>query len=266
MKLAISTLVCPAWSLEQMIAAAVAAKIDGIDFRGLGPELDITRLPAFNADLPATLRKLGEHQIVLPCFNTSIVLCTQDEGKWSEMLDECRRYATLAGETQTPYLRIFGGHVGQLKHDEARFLGQRHLRQLAKICKPHKTMPVLETHDDWITSPQVMELVQGFDPAEVGVLWDIEHPYRKGESFAQTAVGLRTFLKHTHIKDSRPINDRRVGTLLGEGDLPIADCVAALRQIGYDGWYSLETEKRWQPEAPEPEKSVPQFAEFMRKL
>jgi len=266
MKLSISTLVCPAWSLDQIIAAVSAAKIGGIDFRGLGPELDITRLPEFNADLPATLKKLRDQQLSVPCFNTSISLTTADEARWNGMLDECRRYAVLAEKTQTLHLRVFGGGIGQLKRDEARSLAQRHLRQLVKICKPHNTMPALETHDDWLTAAQVMEVVNAFDPAEVSVLWDIDNVWRQGEPVADTVAGLRRFIKCVHVKDSRKVNGHIVPTLLGQGEIPLADSVAALRQIGYDGWYTLETEKRWIPTAPEPEQSIPQFAEYMRRL
>jgi sugar phosphate isomerase/epimerase len=42
MKLTYSTLACPDWTLPQILDAAVAAGIAGIDFRGIGPELDIT--------------------------------------------------------------------------------------------------------------------------------------------------------------------------------------------------------------------------------
>jgi sugar phosphate isomerase/epimerase len=51
--------------------------------------------------------------------------------------------------------------------------------------------------------------------------------------------------------------------LIGQGNLPIGPTLAALKSIGYAGWYSLETEKRWRAEAPEPEESIPQFVNFM---
>jgi sugar phosphate isomerase/epimerase len=33
--------------------------------------------------------------------------------------------------------------------------------------------------------------------------------------------------------------------MLGEGTLPIKDFIAALVDIGYDGWYTLEWIQRW---------------------
>ncbi|HMB94656.1 MAG TPA: hypothetical protein VKK61_01320, partial [Tepidisphaeraceae bacterium] len=54
--------------------------------------------------------------------------------------------------------------------------------------------------------------------------------------------------------------------LLGDGDLPLKQSCIALREGGYDGWICLETEKRWQAEAPEPQVSIPQFAQFMGEI
>ncbi len=265
MKLAISTLVCPNWTLERIIEACAASGIAGIDFRGLGSELDITRLPAFNEQLPRTLATLEKHGIELPCYNTSIILITPTPDRWQMMLDECARYAELAAKTNTPSLRIFGGVVpnGMTRH-EAITLARRHLRQLVKVTHATGCRVILETHDEWSAGDKLLELIGDLEPAQVGALWDAEHPWRHGESMAQTAAVLNPYLQHTHIKDTRQDGDKRLQTLLGEGDIPLNEFIAALRGIGYDRWVSLETEKRWVASAPEPEQSMPQFAQWMK--
>lgn len=267
MKLCISTLACPDWTLDQIIDGCVAAGIQGIDFRGIGPDLDITTLPAFTTELEQTLARLRDKGLSMPCLNTSVALTTVDAEKWNGYLEECQRYAQLAGRTSTPFVRIFGGRIAEgMSRDEGRSLALRHLRQISKICRSHGCKPVLETHDDWITSDEVLELIHELTPDEVGVLWDIQHPFTKGEAVEQTAQRLRPYLCHIHVKDCREADGQRIPTLLGEGRLPIGPAVAAARAVGYDGWWSLETERRWLKGAPEPEKSVPQFAQFMRAL
>lgn len=264
MRLCFSTLACPEWTLEQIIDTARAHQL-GVDFRGIGPELDITRLPAFNEQLDQTLARLREAGVELPCFNTSIRIVLADPKAWSAYLDECQRYALLAGKTGTRYLRIFGGAIPkEMSRAEAQVVGERHLRQLVKLCRPHGCMPVLETHDAWRTSAEVLELIQALSPGDVGVLWDIEHPYRAGEAVDQTARALAPYIRHIHIKDAVHDGDRYEARLLGEGDLPLRDALRALRSIGYDGWISLETEKRWHKSAPDPEQSIPQFARYVR--
>lgn len=265
MKLCISTLACPAWSFPQIVGAAAAHGIEGIDPRGIGPEIDITRLDIFNDELPATIELLRRHNLSMPCLNTSITLVTPAAERWQMMLDDCQRHARLAGGLSSHYLRIFGGAVPKgMTRAEAVVLAQRHLRQLIKICSTHACQVVLETHDDWATSDQVLELLDGFSPSEAGVLWDIEHPFRHGESPAKTAMALKKHIRHIHFKDSAHRDGRNLPRLLGEGELPLGECIAALRRIDYNGWICLETEKRWHPEdAPDPEQSLPQFAEYM---
>ncbi len=267
MKLTFSTLACPAWDLSTIVETAAANGIEGVDFRGVGEEIDVTKLPAFNGELDATLAFMQAHNVAMPCLNTSVTLVAPAADRWAAMLDECQRYARLAGRTDTRFIRCFGGEVpAGLTRDEGRSMAQRHLRQLAKICRPNGCQIVLETHDAWSTSAEVLELIHEFGPDEVGVLWDMEHTHRRGEPSRETGEKLKRYLRHVHIKDSVPKEKKNSPRLLGEGDLPLAEFVETLCAIGYDGWICLETEKRWHAEAPEPEQSIAQFATYLRQL
>ena len=267
MKLCFSTLACPTWDLRRIVDTAAENGIAGVDFRGIGQEIDVTKRIEFGAELDATLTFLRERGVAMPCLNTSVTLVSPAPERWSAMLDECARYARLAQRTGTRFIRCFGGEVAAgMTRDEARAMAQRHLRQLAKICRPNDCQVVLETHDAWSTSDEVLELVHEFSPDEAGVLWDVEHTHRRGERAGETAEKLRRYVRHVHVKDSVRGGNRNEPRLLGEGDVPLAEFVAALRSIGYDDWLCLETEKRWHADAPEPEESIPQFASYMRKL
>src|SRR5205085_2226853 len=46
--------------------------------------------------------------------------------------------------------------------------------------------------------------------------------------------------------------------LLGEGEVPVRDMLGLLSAGGYQGWVSVEWEKRWHPEIAEPEVALPQ--------
>ena len=75
---------------------------------------------------------------------------------------------------------------------------------------------------------------------------------------------MKNRVDHVHIKDTIRTDGKSVPMLLGEGELPLGECLKALKDVGYAGWTCLETEKRWHTDGPEPEISVPQFAEYMR--
>jgi sugar phosphate isomerase/epimerase len=266
MNLAFSSLVCPSWSLDQMIAAAAQNDVGGIDFRGIREEIDITKLPEFNEKLDETLALLRASEVSMPCLNTSVTLVSPAD-RWQQMLDEWQRSVNLAGKTRTHLLRVFGGGIPkEMTRDEARSMAQRRLRQLIKMTLGKSCMPILETHDDWTTSQNVLEMIHEFSPDEVGVLWDIEHTHRHGELPVDSATHLRRYLKHVHVKDSVRVEGKNKQLLLGEGDIPLRDAVHSLREIGYDGWYSLETEKRWHADAPDPDASIPNFVKYMSSL
>jgi len=66
-KLCFSTLACPIWDLRTIVDAAAANGIEGVDFRGVGSEIDITKLPAFNAEIDTTLAFMRERGVAMPC-------------------------------------------------------------------------------------------------------------------------------------------------------------------------------------------------------
>lgn len=270
-KLCFSTLVCPDWTLPQMASAAADAGIAGIDFRGIGPELDITVLPDFTDDLATTLTLLESRGISMPCLNTSVTLLEFDAAAWSRSLEEYARYARLARRTGTRMLRVFGGSIPADTSYAAALENVRvHLRELVqingRINGGTDCIPVLESHDNFRTADQVLAVVDAVPARSAAILWDIEHTYRAGECPADTVRLLGSRIKHVHVKDVLIKNGAVVcSTLLGQGNLPVAQAMRCLAQHGYDGWLSLETEKRWRPDAPAPESSVPQFAAFTRR-
>ena len=110
------------------------------------------------------------------------------------------------------------------------------------------------------------ELLRLVDSPAFGVLWDFHHPYRMGESPADVLdlVGDRLVL--VHVKDARRDGDSWQLVPLGEGEVPYVESLVALRDAGYDGWVSVEWEKRWHPELDEPEVALPQHANLLRPL
>ena len=64
------------------------------------------------------------------------------------------------------------------------------------------------------------------------------------ESPKQTVENLGEYAKYVHTKDS--ISKRKIEyKLMGEGDMPVLDMLSALKDIGYNGYVSLEWVKRW---------------------
>ena len=75
MKIAFTTLGCPMWDLDTICRKARAYGFDGVDFRGLQGQIDVTVSPEFTRDLAATKKKLAEAGIVVSGISSSIKLC-----------------------------------------------------------------------------------------------------------------------------------------------------------------------------------------------
>jgi hypothetical protein len=95
----------------------------------------------------------------------------------------------------------------------------------------------------------------------VGAVWDSHHPCRAGETAEQVYAAIGSRLCLAQVKDAARTgagqDDWRL-VLLGEGEVPVREMLQLLIRGGYDGWVSVEWEKKWHPEIEEPEKALPQ--------
>jgi sugar phosphate isomerase/epimerase len=81
---------------------------------------------------------------------------------------------------------------------------------------------------------------------------------------------MKSYITHTHLKDhirGTPGDERTYKLcLVGEGDIPIKAIVKQLMDDGYDGYFSLEWEKKWHPDLPEAEIAYPGFVRVMNSI
>ena len=74
------------------------------------------------------------------------------------------------------------------------------------------------------------------------------------------------YIVYTHCKDSIVDDAGEVRyALMGEGTLPWRRMLDLLRAEGYDGYLTLEWEKRWHMDLPEPDVAFPTFVRVMRE-
>src|ERR1700737_2853465 len=82
MKLSFSTLGCPNWSFDEIMCRAGQYGYDGVAFRGLGGELDLTKVPEFSSTARAnTRRRLKEAGLTHTMVLTSPDSVTDFEAK-----------------------------------------------------------------------------------------------------------------------------------------------------------------------------------------
>jgi sugar phosphate isomerase/epimerase len=264
MKLAFSTLGCPDWSIEQVVEQAARMGYGGVELRLLGAEL----VPA---DLPA-----GERRRIRTLFDDAglAICCVACSARFASARPEERadnerlasRYLELAADWRSPLVRVFGGQrpPGVPVEQTAAAVAES-LQRLGERGQALGVTVVLETHDDFSAGAAVAAVLAQVASPNVGALWDTHHPYRMGETATQTMALLGDRLRHVHIKDARRRGDGWELVLLGEGEVPVAEALAAMHAGGYDGWYCVEWEKKWHPEIPPPEVALPQHLAVLRR-
>jgi sugar phosphate isomerase/epimerase len=268
MKLSFTTLGCPDWELDLIIERAVEYGFDAIDFRGVTGEMDIYRLPAFSEHALNTRDQIRDAGLKVSCFSSSVHVFSKEN--FEKNIAEIREYVKLCTLFETPYIRVFGGGIGDTDRTEAIETIVRHFHELGAIAKEHGVKLLLETHDDWTSSADVKAVMEQVDTEAVGVLWDLHHPVRTlGEQPENTWNALSPWIEYTHVKDSLILPDSRGEfqyCLLGEGSIPLVETYKLLESNGYDGYYTLEWEKKWHPEIQNAEEAFPQYVQFMRAL
>jgi sugar phosphate isomerase/epimerase len=267
MKLSFTTLGCPGWTLRQIAENAAQMGYDGVDFRGLLDEIDITKRPEFEGGLDETKQLFADQGVAISGIALSARYATADPVEREKQFDETRRNMELAAKLDAHILRVYGGRVPEGYTVETIMpILVENLRMIGDEAEQYDVTLALETHDAWTDSSVFARLMAEANHPRVRVLWDLHHPYRtNGEPPEVTYRNLAPYTVSTHVKDSVPTEDGHRYVLLGEGDVPLKKMLDMLVEGGYDGYAILEWEKRWHPDLLEPEIAFPQYVEKMRE-
>ena len=272
MKFSFSTLGCPNWSFDEIVLRANQYGYDGVAFRGLGGEFDLTKVPEFSVSArPGTRRRLREAGLATSMVLTSAAMMIADEEKLESSLQLGQSHIDIASDLECPYIRVFGGQmpVGISHAAAVRRTGDR-LRRLGDHAAKRGVYVLIETHDDWVVTSRLRRVVEAADHPSVGVLWDVHHPVRiAGESMAQAWANIGSWVRSVDVKDSVTDFETRLGyryVQIGDGEIPLKDALQILKAAGFDGWLTFEWEKVWHPDLADPSVVFPEFIARIRAL
>lgn len=265
MKLAFSTLGCPDWIWDVIFSSAKDIGMDGIEVRGVGKRIYAPDCRPFRAEhIDATIEKLRSSGMEIPVLDSGCVLARSDTAAQGEL--EAQEYIKLAAKLGTKYIRVMCVGVPEPCEADLKLCAQVYGR-ICEFGEPYGVMPLIETNGPLADSKVMKEFIESIDSENKGVLWDMHHPYRYCGESAQDTLGLiGKWIRHTHIKDSVIVDGKVEYRMLGRGDIPVKEMVYALRDMGYDGYISLEWVKRWNPNLEEAGVVFPNFANYMRRI
>ncbi|HET7217923.1 MAG TPA: sugar phosphate isomerase/epimerase family protein [Vicinamibacterales bacterium] len=266
--IAFSTLGCPKWPWTRVLEQAAALGYAAIELRGIEGEMDLTKRPEFAAGrIAQTLKDLEALDLKISDLGASARMHEADAKVRAAQLDEGKRFIDLAAQLRAPYVRVFPDKIAAgetLATTVPRIVDG--LRALGEHARPAGVSVIMESHGDFTNTPALLEVFKGVAMPNVAFLWDAHHTVVAGkEDPAQTFKALGPWVRHTHLKDSKPEGTGVRYVLTGTGTVPVKQTVDVLVHGGYKGYYCYEWEKAWHPEIDEPEVAFPHYAETMSR-
>jgi fatty-acyl-CoA synthase len=252
MRIGFSSLACPGWSVEEIVAAAHRNDYEGVEWRLadgalLGPRTD-----------NGVWKRIAQTGVDPVCLDTSCVFVRGSDAEREKTVSDAIAMAERASDIGADAIRVFGGPIPDgVMRDAILEPTRQALAAAASGASRHGVTLLIETHDAWSSGAGIAGLlVDG-----VGVLWDVAHTVRSGEAVTET-VGHIGVPGLVHVKDA--IGSKLVH--LGDGEVPLEVMVDELREVAYDGWLSLEWEKMWHPELDDADVTLPKASAYLRAL
>ncbi len=266
MKLAFSTLGCPDWSFDDVIAAAKDLGYNGIEIRGIKNDIYVPRIKQFKAEnIDLTKKRLSDLKLEIPCLTSSCLLhvaARKDDSIW-----EGEEYIDIAAELGTPYIRVMGDNGPEPEGNVDEGLVFETASRLAKYAEGKGVKLLIESNGFYAKSERLAKLIQSIGGNGIGALWDVHHPYRFfNEDPRTTFENLKPYICHVHYKDSLIEGGKLRYVITGQGDLPLREFTVLLANGKYGGYISLEWVKRWNLALEEPGIAFAYFIDYMKDI
>jgi sugar phosphate isomerase/epimerase len=267
MKLAFTTLGCPAWSLKHIAEFAGANGFEGVELR-TSPDGNHLHDEA-RVDEAKWVRELftgqGTSVFSLMAYtrfgSTDKKDLVANQKRLMHVLD-------LAQAAGAGFVRTFAGSFGGEKEREQAIAdAAEYIAPCAAKAREIGVKLGVETHDDWCDASNIRAL-QDAVGGGLGAVWDFANAVNAtGKGAQEQFDDLGDTILYCHVKDTVTGDDGKHKYVpVGDGEMPVRDVAEILAKNDLDLYLSFEHEKKWHPELPEPEEAFPAYAEFMRGL
>ena len=270
MQLAFSSIGCPDWPLDRIVKFARDKGYQGIELRGLLRELDLPRSSDFNGPdkIRAARKMVEDNGLKFVCLGASAPLHHPEGAKREQSIDEGKRFIDLAEALGCPYVRVFPNNLPKEQEKGMTLqLIRQGLQTLGDHASKTKVAVLMETHGDLIQTADIVEVMQGVERPNVGLVWDFTNMWSiTKEAPISVYPKLAPYIRHVHVKDYKMQDGKMRYTLLGQGMAPAFQALDLLQRAGYKGFYSFEWEKLWHPELEEPDTALEHYVQMMRSF
>ena len=260
-----STLACPHWEIDEVIAKASEFGYDGIEWRGgqhghLKPEMPA----ATRMRLRQRCAEAGLKALAVTAYTTFI------SGSATERqanLDELQRYVDLAEQVDASYVRTFLGELPEGTELTPSIYENIYkcLSTASEYAGSAGVKIAIEPHDDFVRSSTVMPILSHVSHSSLRVIWDLGNTFSVGEDPTDGMVLFKDRLAYVQIKDGKGrVPDWQL-CAIGKGEVPLKKAFGLLQANGFQGAFSVEWEYAWHPELDSPAIALPAALQYVRE-
>ena len=203
-----------------------------------GGEMLAAHMPApARADFVSCYRDLGL-KLSATCgdFGLNFGNAEAMKAKEPQLVEAIRQTADLKTSIMTT-------HIGSLGKDATGQVRQTMIGNLKHLCALAADHGVtLATETGLESGPVLRGILEEADTRGLGVNFDPANLVMNAFDPLQAVRVLFPFIVHTHAKDGVRRDGRGREAPLGEGDVNFPAYVALMRELGYDGAYTIERE------------------------
>jgi len=257
MKFAFSTVSCPTWDFDTILARAKEYGYDGVEIRGFLNEALLTASNVFLSD-PAKIRsEFTAAGIEIACLASSIAF-TGKKKVDAQLAKDLTTYIDTAAAIGSPLVKIFDTQVraGQTRSSAGVALGDW-LVPMADYAASKDIVIVIENALSFRQSKEMWTILDRLTHPNIACCWDVFNAALIGESPLVSVPTLNNRIAYTQIKDAKFGQLGASYCKLGQGDVKGDQFITRLRGIGYEGYVTVEWEKAWLPGLAEPVEILP---------
>ena len=273
MKFAFSTVSCPRWDFDTIVARAREYGYHGVEIRGFLNESVPTAADVLKTDLSQLRRSFDSTGVKVACLASSIAM-DQWHGTWrvwrrspnDRKAAELRTFIDAATRLGCPLVKVFDTQVrpGQSRASAGVALGDW-LLPLADYAAERDVVVVIENALSFRASKEMWSILDRLQHPSIACCWDVFNAAMIGESPYFSVPVLNSKIAYTQVKDATFGPLGATYTKLGEGDVPVEKFITRLMGIGYTGYVTVEWAKAWLPNIAEPEEILPDAIQKLRK-
>ncbi len=268
MKIGFSSLVCPDWDLETVIAQAASLGFDGVELRGLRGRLDLPMLPDLARHPDRVRAMFTEQKVELISLGCSATLTAKKSREIAACKATILEFIELAARLDCPHVRLFLGDAP--RGDEPQNCLPRIVETLCSLTELLTRTGVtllLENGGDYCGSADLWFVIDAVAHPHVQAAWNQCNALTIRERATNSLPRLGMKMQLVHICDGM-FDDRGVlqnYVELGSGTAEVDRQIEILRGMAYSGYIVFEWPKLWVETLPDAADVLPTVAAYLRE-